>query len=79
MVDYFEDTPGPTALAEVNKLLLWWTRYVSPSIFCVLYAAEFLRSKVFGGHLQAFAHGQRGSGASVSKLAMQRAARERQP
>ncbi|KAG2148559.1 hypothetical protein BD769DRAFT_1345559 [Suillus cothurnatus] len=28
IVDFFEDPPGPAALARVNKLLDWWTRKV---------------------------------------------------
>ncbi|KAG1886910.1 uncharacterized protein F5891DRAFT_988613 [Suillus fuscotomentosus] len=28
IVDFFEDPPGPAALARVNKLLKWWTRKV---------------------------------------------------
>ncbi|KAG1789841.1 uncharacterized protein HD556DRAFT_1446631 [Suillus plorans] len=28
IVDFFEDPPGPAALARVNKLLEWWTRKV---------------------------------------------------
>ncbi|KAG1890544.1 uncharacterized protein F5891DRAFT_1198119 [Suillus fuscotomentosus] len=28
IIDFFEDPPGPAALARVNKLLEWWTRKV---------------------------------------------------
>jgi hypothetical protein len=35
IVDFFEDTPGPTAQAHTQSLLSWWTRYICPILlFC---------------------------------------------
>lgn len=79
MVDYFEATPGPTALAEVNKLLAWWTRYAAFILSPYTADEHYLDSKIFGGHPLSSHLGQQRIGASVSKLAMQRAARELLP
>jgi hypothetical protein len=78
IVDCFEVTPGPVAQARVEDLLAWWNRLV----FLLSYAYErnqlnlSVIRKIFGRAAGASQGSNHRGGASVSKLAAQRKARE---
>ena len=76
IVNCFEVTPGPVAQARVDDLLAWWNRLV----FLPSYEHDRLNlsaiRKIFGRAVGATQGSHRRGGASVSKLAAQRKARE---